>query len=114
MIYAGVSKDDPRVKAATDFLRKHYDLESNPGVGHQGLFYYYHTMSKTLKALGDDRFLDSSGESHQWKSELRNKLASVQQPDGSWVNQTTRWMEGDPNLVCGYTLLALANCAPAE
>jgi squalene-hopene/tetraprenyl-beta-curcumene cyclase len=30
--------------------------------------------------------------------------------DGSWVNENPRWMEGDPNLVTAYALLALAYC----
>jgi squalene-hopene/tetraprenyl-beta-curcumene cyclase len=112
MIYAGVSKDDPRVKAAVGFLRKNYRLDSNPGMGGQGLFYYYHTMAKALDALGESKFTDASGNAHDWKMELRAKLAELQLPDGSWVNETTRWMEGDPNLVCGYALLALAYCKP--
>lgn len=112
MIYAGVSRDDPRVAAAIEFLRKHYDLESNPGMGQQGLFYYYHTMSKALDALGDTKFTDAKGEAHDWKREIRSKLADVQLEDGSWVNPNTRWMEGDPNLVSAYALLALSHCKP--
>ena len=107
MIYAGVDQDDPRVKAAVDFLRKHYTLESNPGVGQQGLFYYYHTMAKALAALEQPQFVDANGTPHDWKAELIAKLSELQQADGSWVNPTTRWMEGDPNLVCGYVLLAM-------
>lgn len=107
MIYAGVSRDDPRVKAAVEFLRKNYSLDTNPGMGQQGLFYYYHTMAKALDALGEQQFADAQGNQHAWKTELLGKLAELQQADGSWVNSTTRWMEGDPNLVCGYTLLAL-------
>lgn len=107
MIYAGVSRDDPRVKAAVEFLRKNYSLDTNPGMGQQGLFYYYHTMAKALDALGEQQFADAQGNQHAWKTELLGKLAKLQQADGSWVNSTTRWMEGDPNLVCGYTLLAL-------
>jgi len=112
MIYAGVSKDDPRVKAATEFLRKNYDLDSNPGMGLQGLFYYYHTMAKALDAFGEEFFTDAKGVKHAWKDELRMKLATLQLADGSWVNENTRWMEGDPNLVCGYALLALSFCKP--
>jgi len=110
MIYAGVSQDDPRVQAAVNFLRKNYTLEANPGMDQQGLFYYFHTMAKALDALGEPHFVDASGTPHAWKSQLLEKLADLQQPDGSWVNPNTRWMEGDPNLVCGYALLALAYC----
>lgn len=112
MIYAGVDADDKRVVAAKDFLSKHYDLESNPGVGQQGLYYYYHTLAKALDAVGNDKFVDAQGTEHDWKAELRQKLYSEQRPDGSWVNETTRWMEGDPNLVSGYTLMALSYVKP--
>jgi squalene-hopene/tetraprenyl-beta-curcumene cyclase len=112
MIYAGLDEDDPRVEAAVDFLKKHYTLDNNPGVGQQGLFYYYHTMAKALDALGAEEFTDADGQSHDWKAELRGKLAELQREDGSWVNDNSRWLEGDPNLVCGYSLLALAYCKP--
>ena len=112
MIYAGVGADDPRVKAAVAFLRKHYSLEDNPGVGQQGLYYYYQTMAKALDAFGEPKFADASGAEHDWKAELLDKLSELQLPDGSWVNPNTRWMEGDPNLVSGYALLALAHCKP--
>ena len=37
-LYAGLAKDDIRVKAAMDWISRHYDLKSNPGMGQQGLF----------------------------------------------------------------------------
>lgn len=40
MIYAGISRDDPRVKAVYEWIRRHYTLEENPGMGAQGLYYY--------------------------------------------------------------------------
>jgi hypothetical protein len=30
------------------------------------------------------------------------------------VNENPRWMEGDPNLVTSYALLALAPCLPQQ
>ncbi|MEM8735923.1 MAG: hypothetical protein AAGG44_16965, partial [Planctomycetota bacterium] len=112
MIYAGLDTDDMRVKAAVGFLKANYSLESNPGMGQQGLFYYFHTMAKALDALGESTFEDANGVRHNWKAELRTKLAELQQEDGSWVNPTTRWMEGDPNLVSAYALLCLKYCKP--
>ena len=32
-LYAGVGKDDPRVKAAIGWVRRHYTLSENPGQG---------------------------------------------------------------------------------
>lgn len=110
MIYAGLTKDDQRVKAATAWLRKHYTLEENPNMGKQGLFYYYQTMAKTMAALEVDEFEDDKGQKHLWKKDLSEKLASLQQKNGSWVNEADRWYEGDPNLVTAYCLLALADC----
>jgi len=113
MIYAGVSKDDPRVKAAIGWLRKNYDVQSNPGMGEAGLFYYYHTFAKALDAVGQKEFVDAKGVKHDWRAELRSELSKSQREDGAWVNKTSRWMEGDANLVTAYALLTLAYCKPS-
>jgi squalene-hopene/tetraprenyl-beta-curcumene cyclase len=112
MIYAGVGPDDPRVKAATDWIRQNYDLDSNPGMGDSGLYYYYDTFAKALNAIGQETFADASGRQHHWRAELSQELAGRQQPDGSWTNSNSRWLEGDPNLATGYALLALSYCRP--
>jgi squalene-hopene/tetraprenyl-beta-curcumene cyclase len=108
MIYAGLSRDDPRVKAALAYITKHYSLDENPGLGQQGLYYYYHTFAKTMAVLETPTIADAAGTSHDWRAELVAALARRQQPDGSWVNPADRFMEGDPNLVTAYALLALA------
>jgi hypothetical protein len=61
MIYCGVGPDDPRVQAATKWIRQHYTIAENPGMGADGLFYYYHTFAKALDAVGEDEFVDASG-----------------------------------------------------
>ncbi len=108
MIYAGVKPDDPRVKGAIGWLKKNYDLDSNPGMGDAGLYYYYHTFAKALSALGHDKFVDDKGVEHDWRTELIDELAGRQRADGSWVNENSKWLEGDANLVTGYVLLALS------
>lgn len=109
MIYAGLTPDDPRVQAAMGFIRDHYTLESNPGMGAQGLYYYYHTFAKSLDVAGIEVLDDSDGQPHDWKADLIAKLAATQQSDGSWVNgDSERWMEGDRQLVTAYALMALA------
>jgi squalene-hopene/tetraprenyl-beta-curcumene cyclase len=109
MIYAGLTRDDPRVKAAYDYITRHYTLDENPGLGQQGLYYYYHTFAKALSLLGRPTIKDASGRDHDWRAELVEALARRQHPDGSWVNPADRFMEGDPNLVTAYALLALAH-----
>jgi squalene-hopene/tetraprenyl-beta-curcumene cyclase len=116
LIYCGVSKDDPRIKKALDWIGKNYTLDANPGMppqlAHRGLYYYYQTMGKTMALLGSDEFVDAKGQKHDWRADLFHALATRQRPDGSWVNENDRWMEGDPNLVTGYALLALSYCKP--
>jgi squalene-hopene/tetraprenyl-beta-curcumene cyclase len=110
MIFAGLDREDPRVQAAVEWLRKHYTFEENPGMGDAGLYYFYQTAAKALDVLGDEVFVDADGREHRWREELVAELASRQQEDGSWINENSRWLEGDPNLVTAYALLALAAC----
>lgn len=112
MIYAGVGPDDPRVKAARTWIQRHYTLQQNPGLQNAGLYYYYHTFAKALDAVGVDRFEAADGQSHDWRRELTDELARRQLANGSWVNDNSRWSEGDANLVTGYALLALSYCRP--
>jgi squalene-hopene/tetraprenyl-beta-curcumene cyclase len=114
MVYAGLTKDDPRVKAAVEWIRKHYDLKSNPGRGESGLYYYYHTFAKAFDALGQDRFEDAQGVKHDWRRELADELIRRQEKNGSWVNTNSAYREGDPNLATGFALLALSYCKPGK
>jgi squalene-hopene/tetraprenyl-beta-curcumene cyclase len=114
MIYCGLSKDDDRMKKALEWIGKNYTLDSNPGMpeanSQRGLFYYYHTFAKTMDALGIDEFTDAKGVKHDWRADLLAAIAKRQKADGSFINETDRWMEGDPNLVTGYALMALSYC----
>jgi hypothetical protein len=110
MIFAGLTKEDPRVAAATDWIRKFYTVTENPGLGQQGVFYYHQMFAKALVTIGDDTFTDAAGIEHDWRKELAEHLLSQQQANGSWVNENARWMEGDPNLATAYVLMALKHC----
>ena len=70
MIYAGLTRDDPRVKAALTYIANHYSLDENPGLGQQGLYYYYHTFAKTMSVLGESKITDAASASHDWRAEL--------------------------------------------
>ena len=112
MIYAGVTKDDPRVKAALAWLAKHYTFEENPGMGDAGLFYYFHTAAKSLDVLDVETFADAAGASHAWRDELSTAIVARQREDGAWQNGNDRWMEGETDLATAYALLALSYCLP--
>ena len=112
MLYAGLTKDDKRVKAALNWLRKYYSVDQNPGLDQQGLYYYYHTFARSLTTLDEDLFEDVKGDKHDWRRELTDALAKRQRENGSWVNAADRWLEGDPNLTTAYSLMALKYCDP--
>ena len=108
LVYAGLTADDPRVKAALDYIKANYTLDENPGLGQKGLYYYYQAFSKAMAAWGQPTLVDAKGQTHDWRAEVRAALAKRQNADGSWVNPADRFMEGDPNLVTSYGLLALS------
>lgn len=106
-IYAGLTPEDPRMKAALEWLGANYTVDENPGMGAEGLYYYYHTMAKALATAGIDQLKTKAG-AVNWTTELSRKLISLQNGDGSWANTASgRWMESDPVLVTAYTVLAL-------
>jgi squalene-hopene/tetraprenyl-beta-curcumene cyclase len=122
LIYADVSRNDPRVRAAFDWAANHWSLSENPGMGPEGLYYFYNIMAKSLSAFGMEGVpAKAGGKPVAWRSEMIAKLISLQkvEPDGSgegyWVNSNNRWMENDPVLVTAYTLIALdVAMAPAK
>ena len=107
LIYANLSKDDPRVKAALNWLATHYTVDENPGTGVDGLYYYYQSMAKALSAAGIDQLPLKDGSFVDWRQDLAKKIVSLQQSDGSWVNTSNRWWEKDSILVTAYCVLAL-------
>jgi squalene-hopene/tetraprenyl-beta-curcumene cyclase len=110
-LYAGVSKDDVRVKGAVDWMRRHYTVDENPGQGASGLYYYSHTFAKAMEAFGEDPFLDKDGKKHDWRKDLFEALKKRQQADGSWVNnKDMAYGEQDPNLATAFALLSLNYC----
>jgi squalene-hopene/tetraprenyl-beta-curcumene cyclase len=114
-LYAGVSKDDPRVKGAMKWIRGHYTLEENPGMGQAGLYYYYHTFGKALSAWGDDKFTDEKGTAHDWRRELFEAIKKRQQTNGSWTNAGDRaYGESTPELATAFALMALSFTGPAN
>lgn len=106
-IYAKLTPDDPRVAAVMDWLQKNYSIEENPGLGAQGLYYYYQTMAKALTAANVNTLTTTDGKAIDWRKELAGRVLANQREDGSWVNDNGRWMESNPVLVTSYMVLAL-------
>jgi squalene-hopene/tetraprenyl-beta-curcumene cyclase len=108
LIYAEVDPQDVRVQSAKDWAVRHWSLDENPGMGQEGLFYFFNVLSKSLRVMGDDVLTRPDGTEVSWREEIIHKLVDLQQPDGFWVNENNRWWEADPTLVTAYTLLTLA------
>lgn len=106
-IYAHLERDDPRVKAVYEWLSRNYTLDENPGMGKQGLFYYYHTMAKALSIYGVNELTTKDGRQVDWRRDLALRLMDLQHQDGSWINESGRWWERDPVLVTSYAVITL-------
>jgi len=106
-IYAKMDPTDPRVQSAREWLGKNYTIKENPGMGPQGLYYYYHTMGKALTLLGEKTLVLENGQKVDWRMEMIKELFNNQGPKGFWLNENGRWWEKDPVLVTSYALLTL-------
>jgi squalene-hopene/tetraprenyl-beta-curcumene cyclase len=113
LIYAGVSKDDPRVRAAWGWVNNNFSVDVHVGMtalgeeqGQWGLYYYYMTLGKTLEAYNEPILKTADGKEVDWRKALIDKAASLQKEDGSWAG-VSKYMEDQPVLATSYTLLAL-------
>ena len=106
-IYAELKPSDPRITAVKDWLAAHYSVTENPGMGAEGLYYYYHTMAKALNLAGIQEITKPDGTKANWRLDLAKQLFNLQNIDGSWSNPNGRWMEKDPDLSTAYAVLAL-------
>lgn len=109
-LYCSVGKNDPRVQSAFNWIRANYDTEQNPRMGDDGLYYYFHTMSKTLSIWGTPSLTDAAGKKHVWAVDLSKSIVKRQKADGSWANTNRRWWEDRPDLATGFALISLGNC----
>jgi squalene-hopene/tetraprenyl-beta-curcumene cyclase len=107
LIYAQLPPGDPRVTEALRWIRENYTLEENPGIGTDGVYYYYLMFARALAARGEPT-VDASGKGERdWRRDLIDKLAAMQNADGSFKSVDDRWMENNPTLITAYSLLAL-------
>ena len=106
MCHARLDRGDPRVRQTLGFCERNWTLDENPGMGSQGLYYFYDIMARALEASGV-----SEVGGHDWRGELASKLVSLQREDGSWFNENNRFWEADPVLCTAFAMLSLELCA---
>ncbi len=113
LIYADVDRQDARVRSAFDWAARHWTLAENPGMGDEGLFYFYNVLTKCLDALDVDAVPRVGNDGViNWRKEMAGRLVSRQHIDpatghGYWKNDDGRFWESDPVLTTAYSLLAL-------
>jgi len=111
LVYCKLDRSDARVRSTLDWASKHWTVDENPGVGDQGLYYFYDILSRALSVAGVDeipRAGDAAGAAPvDWRAELVAKVVSLQREDGTWVNANARFWENDPVLATSYSMVSL-------
>jgi squalene-hopene/tetraprenyl-beta-curcumene cyclase len=112
LVYAEVDRKDTRVRSAFEWASRHWTLEENPGMGTQGLYFFYNVLTKSLSAYGQDMVPLKSGRLLDWRGAVGSKLVQIQRIDpangqGYWKNDNGRFWENDPVLATSYALVAL-------
>ena len=110
MCAAKLDRGDPRVKNALAYCLEHWSVEENPGMGNQGLYYYYDILARSLAAAQVTVLEAKDGRQIDWKAELAEQLMKLQRPDGSWANDNNRFWETDPVLCTSFAMIALSLC----
>lgn len=111
LVYAGVDRDDPRIRSAFDWASRHWSLDENPGMGMEGYYFFFNVLVRSLNAYGADYIPRDGQPAVNWRREVAARLLSEQtiEPTGQgfWLNKAGRYWESDPVLVTAYTLLSL-------
>src|SRR5690606_22348940 len=118
-------------ESAYEWIRRNYTLEENPQMGAEGLYYYVISFARALDAFGgahitpigsaqtgeiviDDASATGDapggfveGDTRDWQNDLVDRLAELQNDDGSFRAVHNRWMENNPVLITAYSLIAL-------
>jgi squalene-hopene/tetraprenyl-beta-curcumene cyclase len=110
LVYCELEPTDPRVRSTLDWASRHWTLEENPGVGDQGLYFFYNVIGRSLTAAGikEISVAGEDGKTINWSDELIKKVSSLQKENGIWVNKNGRFWENDPVLSTSYSILSLA------
>ena len=107
-LYTAADSKDPRVAAALDWVKGHYSVDENPGLGQKGLYFHFHMMGRALGLVGQRTITDSDGRAHDWPVELAAKVIGLQKADGTWANPDGTYWESNPVMATARSVLALA------
>jgi squalene-hopene/tetraprenyl-beta-curcumene cyclase len=114
----GLPVDDPRVKAAWQWLAKNFSAEQHPGHYADGrqaerdsVYYYYcHSLAEALVHHPAELTEAESIDRDAWARAIAAALLKRQKPDGSWSNPEVEVREDDPLVATLLAMRALAMC----
>jgi len=106
-LYADVELSDTRVLAVSEWVGKNFTLSENPGLEQKEVFLYYLLMAKAWTVMNVHDATSVGGAHLEWRHALALRLLNLQQPNGSWMNETPEGMEQDPVLTTSYALITL-------
>lgn len=110
MCSAKLTRGDARVRNALEYCSKNWSVDENPGMGAQGLYYYYDIVARALSAANVEELTTPDGKKIDWRKELSAKIISLQREDGSWANENNRFWEADPVLCTAFAMITLSLC----
>src|SRR5262249_12311860 len=116
LLYCGLKPDDARVRAARDWLMKHFSVDRHPGTyvksfenQRMAVYYYYSaSASRAWRQLAAEGVQGRNG----WADALARELMKRQLDDGSWVNPVDTVRENDEITATSFAMMALGNCRP--
>lgn len=114
LLRLGVPRSSPRVQAASEWLRGHFDPEKVPGdyppdrevFRDSGYYYWTWTVAHALMQLGPQALTDPR--THNWPERLTEALLKRQRPDGSFINSASDLREDDPLVATSLAAAALS------
>ncbi len=107
LILTRAKKDDPRVLAVWEWIKKNYDFTIHPGMDTTSYYYYLQTAAEALHTYGKAVVPDDKGRARVWSKDLIKRMLFLQKKDGSWVNSNKRYWEGNPIIVTARAVITL-------
>ena len=109
-IYAGLTRNDPRVVLAHRWMQQNWSMRENPGIGTDGFYYYVLMMSRALDATAEPAIAVSAFAQPRNSLVLRDVPASVTHEQVRAAVAALRKNADDPDV---GVLLDIPTAAPS-
>jgi len=93
-------------------VTKYYTVEENPGMGQQGVLYYYQMFSKVLSTMDYRHPQGQPGKVARLAQGIGRATLQDATRKRAWLNKVERWYESNPDLGTAYVLISLKYCEP--